>query len=64
MLTFEVIAANIRIVRLWAKRTGLTSDPLAAPMPVNYGFEELDENGQICLAEPFTFDDPPDDLAA
>jgi hypothetical protein len=28
------------------------------------GFEELDANGQICLAEPFLFDDPPGDLAA
>jgi hypothetical protein len=64
MLTFEVIAANIRVVRKWSRRTGLMSDPLCAPMPTNYGFEELDENGQICLAMPFTFDDPPDDLAA
>lgn len=41
----------------------MTSDPLCEPMPENYGFEELDENGQICLVEPFFFDDPPDDLA-
>jgi len=64
MLTFEAVAANIRIVRQWAKRTGMTSDPLCKPMPENHGFEELDENGQICLAEPLEFDDPPDDLAA
>ncbi len=64
MLTFEVVAANIRIVRQWAKRTGLTTDPLCVPFPLDHGFEELDENGQICLAEPFSFDDPPDDLAS
>ena len=33
-------------------------------MPQDYGFEELDANPQICLAEPFLFDDPPGDLAA
>jgi hypothetical protein len=64
MLTFEVVAANIRLVRKWAKRTGLTTDPLTVAFPPDHGFEELDENGQICLAEPFCFDDPPNDLAA
>ena len=64
MLTFEVVAANIRLVRKWAKRTGFTTEPLCAPFPTDHGFEELDENGQICLAEPFCLDDPPDDLAA
>jgi hypothetical protein len=64
MLNFVVVAANIRIVRQWAKRIGLTTDPLCEPMPENYGFEELDANGQICLADPFLFDDPPGDLAA
>lgn len=64
MLTFEAVAADIRLVRKWAKRVGLTEDPLCEPFPPDHGFEELDENGQICLAEPFSFDDPPDDLAA
>ena len=32
--------------------------------PADHGFEELDENGQICPVGPFDFDDPPDDLAA
>ena len=64
MLAFEAVAANIRLVRKWAKRTGLTTDPLCVPFPLDHGFEELDENGQICLAEPFSFDDPPDDLAS
>ena len=64
MLAFEVMAANLRLVREWAKRTGLTTDPLCVPFPLDHGFEELDENGQICLAEPFSFDDPPDDLAS
>jgi len=64
MLTFEVVAANIRLVRKWAKRTELTTDPLCVPFPTDHGFEGLDKNGQICLAEPFCFDDPPDGLAA
>ena len=64
MLTFEVVAANIRLVRKWAKRTSLTTDPLCVEFPPDHGFEELDENGEICLAELFCFDDPPDDLAA
>jgi hypothetical protein len=63
MLTFEVVAANIRLVRKWAKRIDLTTESLCVPFPTDHGFEELDENGQICLAEPFSFDDPPDDLA-
>jgi len=63
MLTFEAVAANIRIVRQWAKRTGLTSDPLSVPVPTDHGFEELDASGQISVAEPFLFDDPSGDLA-
>ena len=43
---------------------GLTDDPLCEVMPPDYRFEELDANGQTCLAEPFFFDDPPGDLAA
>ena len=64
MLTFEAVAANIRLVRKWAKRTDLTTEPLAVEFPPDHGFEELDENGEICLAEPFFFDDPPDELVA
>jgi hypothetical protein len=62
MLTFEVIVANIRLVRQWAKRTGLTDDPLCEVVPLDYGFEERDENGQTCLSGPFLFDDPRGDL--
>ena len=58
------VAANIRLLRKWATRVGPTSDPLRVPFPADHGFEELDENGQICPAGPFDFDDPPDDLAA
>lgn len=64
MLTFEAVAANIRLVRQWSRRTGDVTDPLCDVLPVNYGFEELDENGQISLTEPSIFDDPPDALAA
>jgi len=64
MLVIEAIAANIRVLRKWSKRTGDVSDPLCVPMPVNHGFEELDLHGQISLAEPLEFDDPPDEFAA
>ena len=64
MLTFQAIAANIRLIRQWSRRTGDITDPLSELMPENFGFEELDEHGQIALAEPFDFDDPPDVLAA
>jgi len=63
MLTFEVVAANIRIARQWAKRNDLTTDPLCEPAPEDYGFEELDADGNICLAESSLFDDPPGDIA-
>ena len=64
MLTFQAVAANIRLIRQWSRRTGDVTDPLSELMPENFGFEELDEHGQIALAEPFDFDDPPDELAA
>jgi hypothetical protein len=64
MLAFEVVAANIRILRQWAKRVGDVSDPLGEAFPVDHGREELDEHGQMSLVEPTFFDDPPDDLVA
>jgi hypothetical protein len=64
MLSFEVVAAKIRIVRHWFKSNDLTTDPPCQPVPQDYGFEELDANAQICLAERFLFYDPPGDLAA
>ena len=63
MLAFEVVAANIRLVRQWAKRNSLIDDPLCIPMAKDHGFEELDENGKISLAELSFLDRPPDDLA-
>ncbi len=64
MLTFEVVAANIRIFRQWSKRTGDVSDPLAEEFPPHHGFEELDEFGRPSPVEPSVFDDPPDELVA
>ena len=63
-LCFEVVAANIRLVRQWARRSEFTADPLCVPMPQSHGFEELDAHGQISLTEPSFFDDPPEELAA
>jgi hypothetical protein len=64
MLDFEAMADNIRLVRQWAKRTGMTDDPRCEVLPPDYGFEELDADGQICLSEPFLFVDPLGDNAA
>ena len=35
-------AANLRLLRSWAKRTGDYTDPLTRPDPDDHGFEELD----------------------
>jgi hypothetical protein len=64
MITFQAMAASIRLIRQWSRRTGDVTDPLSEPMPENFGFEELDEHGQISITEPFDFDDPPDELVA
>ena len=47
MLAFEVMAANLRLVREWAKRTGENSDPLHEPFPEDFGFEEIDVEGNL-----------------
>jgi hypothetical protein len=64
MLTFQAVAANIRLIRQWSRCTGDATDPLSELMPENFSVEELDEHGQIALAEPFDFNDPSDELAA
>jgi len=64
MLSFQAMAANIRLIRQWSRRTSDVTDPLSELIAEHFGFEELDEHGQIALAEPFDFDDPPDELAA
>ena len=52
MLAFEVMAANLRLVREWAKRTGENSDPLHEPFPEDHGFEEIDAEGNVRVASP------------
>ncbi len=47
MLAVEVMAANLRLVREWAKRTGENSDPLHEPFPEDHGFEEIDAEGHV-----------------
>ena len=47
MLAVEVMAANLRLVREWAKRTGENSDPLHEPFPEDFGFEEIDAEGNL-----------------
>ena len=59
MLAFEVMAANLRLVREWAKRTGENSDPLHEPFPEDHGFEEIDAEGNVRVASPDDLS-PPD----
>jgi hypothetical protein len=59
MLTFEAMAANIRLLRTWSKRTGDVSDPLSAPYPQHYGHEEIDEFGQVLLDDFTDYEAPP-----
>ena len=47
MLAFEVMAANLRLVREWTARTGENSDPLHEPFPEDFGFEEIDAEGNV-----------------
>ena len=47
MLAVEVMAANLRLVREWAARTGENSDPLHEPFPEDHGFEEIDAEGNV-----------------
>jgi hypothetical protein len=37
----EAAATNIRLLRSWSKKTGDITDPLCAPLPEDFGFEEL-----------------------
>jgi hypothetical protein len=61
MLTFEAMAANIRLLRKWSKRTGDVTDPLCEPYPEYYGHEEVDENGQAVYDDASDYEDPPGD---
>ena len=63
MLLFEVLAANIRLVRNWAKRVHDLSDPIAREFPVDFGHEELGEIGDIDLTPGDNLEDPPRYLA-
>lgn len=49
------MAANLDALLLWSARTGDVTDILTQPLPVNYGFEELDASGDIMIHGP-----PPD----
>ena len=64
MLTFQAMAANIRLLREWSKRTGDISDPLSEPYPEDHGHEEIDEFGNIVFDDGSAYEDPPDKSAA
>lgn len=42
MIVIAQAAANLRLLRSWAQRTGDLTDPLTWPDPDDHGFEELD----------------------
>jgi hypothetical protein len=42
MLVIAQAAANLRLLRVWARRTGDYTDPLTMPDPEDHGFEEID----------------------
>lgn len=61
MLAFEAMAANLRLVRAWARLTGENSDPLHEPFPENFGFEELDAEGNARPCTSGSGSGPPDE---
>lgn len=50
MVACAVFAMNYTVLRTWAARTGDTSHPLMLPDAPQYGFEELDAEGNPDLA--------------
>ncbi len=42
LIVIAQAAANLRLLRGWAERTGDLTDPLTWPHPEDHGFEELD----------------------
>jgi len=42
MLSFQAMAANIRLIRQWSRRTSDVTDPLSELIAEHFGFEELD----------------------
>ena len=64
MLTFWAMAANIRLLREWSKRTGDIADLLSEPYPEHHGHEEIDEFGQVILDDGSGYEDPPDNSSA
>lgn len=59
MVAFVVMAANLRILRQWAKRVQDFSDPLCVTYPEDQGFEELDWLAEVQLSFPMLGDHPP-----
>jgi hypothetical protein len=47
MLTFQAVAANIRLIRQWSRRTGDETDPLSELMPENFGFGSLTSTARL-----------------
>ena len=55
MLACAVAASNLAVLRSWAEKTGNIHLPFCEPDPPDYGFEEIDADGDIDFAPP-----PPD----
>ncbi len=52
MSAFEVMAANLRVVREWAVRTGENPGPLHESFPEDFGFDENDAEGNVWPVTP------------
>ena len=51
MIACVAFATNMRLLRRWSERTGDITDPLTKPLPESLGFEELDADGNLDLAD-------------
>ena len=59
MLTFEVMATDIRLLRDWSKRTGDIPDPLSAALPNTTAAKKSTSSDRSCLmTDPATRNHP------
>lgn len=45
LLSTAIAAANLHLLRAWARKTGDYTDPICRPDPPDHGHEELDAAG-------------------
>lgn len=59
MLSFEAVAANLRLVQKWAWFFRGDSEPPASDTAEDHGFEEIDADNQVRLVDPDAYRSPP-----